>query len=170
MLAGWFSWMMAMPNYRRALTPGGTWLFTVKLLERRGNELLVRHIDLLRACVATERLRHAPSFRDPGVGGVAGAHALDVDTAGRRWGLSNPLAAHQDGYLAGARTDRTAIGGAVNQGKPGIWQRFCDHQLRFDIDHGRHLHYIYYNLVKHGCANSAALWPHSSFAEIVRVI
>ena len=31
--------MMAMPNYRRALTPGGTWFFTVNLLERRGNDL-----------------------------------------------------------------------------------------------------------------------------------
>jgi putative transposase len=35
-----------MPNYRRASHPGGTYFFTVNLLERSGNNLLVRHIDL----------------------------------------------------------------------------------------------------------------------------
>ena len=40
-----------MPNYRRAWHPGGTYFFTVNLLERAGNDLLVRHIDLLRDAV-----------------------------------------------------------------------------------------------------------------------
>lgn len=40
-----------MLNYRRALVPGASWFFTVNLLERRGNDLLVRHIDALRASV-----------------------------------------------------------------------------------------------------------------------
>ena len=31
-----------MPNYRRTDTPGATWFFTVNLLERHGNDLLVR--------------------------------------------------------------------------------------------------------------------------------
>ena len=63
MLAVRFYRMLAMPNYRRALTPGGTWFFTVNLLERRGNDLLVRHIDLLRACVAAERSRRPFAIR-----------------------------------------------------------------------------------------------------------
>ena len=40
-----------MPNYRRAFVPGGTWFFTVNLLQRRGNDLLVREIDLLHGRV-----------------------------------------------------------------------------------------------------------------------
>ena len=40
-----------MPNYRRALAPGASWFFTVNLQERCGNDLLVRHIDVLRASV-----------------------------------------------------------------------------------------------------------------------
>lgn len=56
-LAVRFFRLLAMPNYRRALTPGGTQFFTVDLLERRGKDLLVRHIDLLRARVAAERSR-----------------------------------------------------------------------------------------------------------------
>lgn len=46
-----------MPNYRRLWIPGGTWFFTVNLLERRGNDLLVHEIDLLRRCIARERVR-----------------------------------------------------------------------------------------------------------------
>jgi putative transposase len=43
-----------MPNYRRALVPGGCWFFTVNLLERR-QTLLVDHIDALREAVARTR-------------------------------------------------------------------------------------------------------------------
>jgi putative transposase len=47
-----------MPNYRRAFLPGGTWFFTVNLLERHGNDLLVREIALLRETVRRVRDRH----------------------------------------------------------------------------------------------------------------
>ena len=40
-----------MSNYPRAFVPGGTWFFTVNLLERHGNDLLVREIALLRQVV-----------------------------------------------------------------------------------------------------------------------
>ena len=40
-----------MPHYRRALVPAASWFFTVNLLERRGNDLLVRHVDVLRTAV-----------------------------------------------------------------------------------------------------------------------
>jgi len=47
-----------MPNYRRAWHPGGTYFFTANLLERRDNNLLVRHIDVLRAAVRRVRRAH----------------------------------------------------------------------------------------------------------------
>src|ERR1700740_3403399 len=37
-----------MPNYRRALVPGGCWFFTVNLLDRR-QRLLVDQVDALRS-------------------------------------------------------------------------------------------------------------------------
>lgn len=40
-----------MPNYRRVFLPGGTWFFTVNLLERKNNNLLVREIEVLRETV-----------------------------------------------------------------------------------------------------------------------
>lgn len=47
-----------MPNNRRAFFPGGTYFFTVNLAERRNNDLLVRHTDLLRDVVREVRYRH----------------------------------------------------------------------------------------------------------------
>ena len=46
-----------MPDYRRYRVPGGTYFFTVNLLERR-LDTLVRHIDVLRdAARVTKRER-----------------------------------------------------------------------------------------------------------------
>jgi putative transposase len=36
-----------MPDYRRYRLPGGIYFFTVNLLERYPNDLLIRHVDLL---------------------------------------------------------------------------------------------------------------------------
>jgi len=44
-----------MPDYRRAYHSGGTYFFTVNLLKRSGNNLLTRHIDLLRDAVRKVR-------------------------------------------------------------------------------------------------------------------
>ena len=37
-----------MPDYHRVYVEGGLYFFTVNLLQRRGNDLLVRYIDPLR--------------------------------------------------------------------------------------------------------------------------
>ena len=47
-----------MSNYRRMYSPGGTYFFTVNLLQRRGNDLLVRHFYLLCRVVARVKKRH----------------------------------------------------------------------------------------------------------------
>ena len=47
-----------MPNYRRAFVPGGTWFFTVNLLEWCGNNLLIREIDLFRQIVRRVKQAH----------------------------------------------------------------------------------------------------------------
>ena len=47
-----------MPDYRRAWHPGGTYFFTVNLLQRHGNDLLTRHHEVLRETVKSVRQRH----------------------------------------------------------------------------------------------------------------
>jgi putative transposase len=155
-----------MPNYRRALTPGGTWFFTVNLLERRDSDLLVRHIDLLRACVAAERARRPFAIR---AWVVLPEHMhwiwtlapgdCDFPTRWRR--------IKTDFSRALARTERRSAV-RIDRGERGIWQRrYWEHQIRNDLDFERHLDYIYYNPVKHGWATTPSEWPHSSFAAMV---
>ena len=45
-----------MPDFRRLFVPGGSYFFTVNLLERRGNRLLIEHIDALREAVRKTKL------------------------------------------------------------------------------------------------------------------
>jgi hypothetical protein len=44
-----------MPDYRRYRLTGGTYFFTVNLLQRYLNDLLVRNIDILRTVVRAVR-------------------------------------------------------------------------------------------------------------------
>lgn len=46
-----------MPDYRRYRIPGGSCFFTVNLLERYPNDLLTRHIDVLRQAIRETRKR-----------------------------------------------------------------------------------------------------------------
>ena len=52
-----------MPDYRRYRVPGGTYFFTINLLERR-SDLLIRHIEALREAV--RRTRAERSFHIDG--------------------------------------------------------------------------------------------------------
>lgn len=47
-----------MPDYRRAWHAGGIYFFTVNLLQRQQNDLLVRRIDVLRDVVKITRKSH----------------------------------------------------------------------------------------------------------------
>ncbi|MCU7849626.1 MAG: hypothetical protein KZQ89_16870 [Candidatus Thiodiazotropha sp. (ex Lucinoma kastoroae)] len=53
-----------MTEYRRAKVEGATYFFTVNCAERRGNHLLVEHIDLLRQVFRTVKNGH-PFNIDP---------------------------------------------------------------------------------------------------------
>ena len=47
-----------MTQYRRPHTPGATWFFTVNLAQRRGNTLLVDHVDHLRESLRRVKQQH----------------------------------------------------------------------------------------------------------------
>ncbi|WP_169709812.1 REP-associated tyrosine transposase [Neisseria canis] len=55
-----------------------------------------------------------------------------------------------------------------NKRESGIWQsRFWEHAIRNERDLENHIHYIYYNPVKHGHAEQVCDWPYSSFHQDV---
>lgn len=151
-----------MPNYRRAFVPGGTWFFTVNLLERKNNDLLIREFDLLRNSVRAVRERH-PFKIDAWVVLPEHMHAVwtlppdDTDFS-KRWRLIKSAFSR-----ALPKTEfRSNVRKAANE--RGIWQRhFWEHLIRDETDFERHVDYVHVNPVKHGLVDRVIDWPYSSF-------
>lgn len=156
-----------MPDYRRAWHPGGTYFFTVNLLQRHGNDLLTRHIDLLRENVASVRSRHP--FRIHGwVVLREHMHCVlefpedDADVA-TRWRLIKM------GFSKGLPKTERLFKARENRGERGIRQRrFWEHLIRDDAGFVAHMDYVHFNPVKHGLVNPVANWPYSTFHRLVK--
>ena len=149
-----------------AFVPGGTWFFTVNLLERRGNDLLVREIDLLRTTVRRVRDKH-PFHIDAWVVLPEHLHCVMTLPPGNsdfslRWRLI------KSGFSrALPRTERRS---AVRQaaGERGIWQRhYWEHLIRDEADYQRHVDYVHVNPLKHGLVQRIRDWPYSTFHRYV---
>jgi putative transposase len=157
--------IVRMSNYRRAWVPGGTYFFTVNLLERR-RSLLVERIDDLRASFRAARTSR-PFVLLAFVILPDHLHCIwrlpegDADNA-NRWaqikaGFSRrlPVEERRSAYRASRR-------------ERGIWQRrYWEHLIRDPHDLRTHVDYVHFNPVKHGHAEMAAAWPHSSFRRWV---
>ena len=109
-----------MPDYRRNRVPGGTFFFTVNLLDRRSN-LLVARIDALRDAVRQTRAR-APFHIDAWVVLPDHMHCLwtlpdgDADIPGRWRAIKTSFAKSLP-----IGEPRSPV--MTSRGKRGIWQR-----------------------------------------------
>ena len=151
-----------MANYRRAKIDGATYFFTVNLLERRDNSLLVQEIDTLRKVVRRVKAKY-PFHIDGWVVLPDHLHAIwtmpegDCDYS-LRWRLIKTGFAR-----ALPKTERRS---SIRQaaGERGIWQRrFWEHCIRDEDDYRRHLDYVHVNPLKHGLVVMVRDWPYSSF-------
>lgn len=158
--------VVAMPNYRRNFLPGGSFFFTVNLLERR-SDLLVRHIDLLRDSVRRVR-RLYPFAIDAWVVLPEHLHYVWTLAPGEadfalRWRLIKLLFSKglpQTERLSELRRRRN---------ERGIWQRrYWEHTLRDEADFGAHVDYVHINPMKHGLVERVADWPYSTFHRYVQ--
>ena len=154
-----------MPNYRRAKYEGGTFFFTVTLAER-SSELLVKHIDRLRA--AYRSVQECRPFESIATCVLPDhLHAIwslpinDSDFA-MRWNLI------KGGFSRGLPAqDRSSS--KITKREKGIWQRrFWEHAIRDDADFARHVDYIHFNPVKHRLVSRVQEWPSSSFHQMVK--
>jgi putative transposase len=156
-----------MSQYLRIWVPGGTYFFTVNLLERR-RTLLVDHIDALRAAF---RAAHAarPFHLIAYVILPDHLHCLwrlpdgDADNA-TRWRHIKSNFARSIPTGERLTTRRQA------KGERGIWQRrYWEHLIHDEDDLRQHMDYIHINPLKHGHAVHVADWPYSSFHRYVRL-
>ena len=154
-----------MPNYRRNRVAGGTYFFTVNLLDRNSS-LLVAEIEKLRAAVRGVRAR-LPFHIDAWVVLPDHMHCLwtlpegDADFSGRwraiKIGFSKSLPNNEPRSLV-----------RLSRGERGVWQRrYWEHTIRDDRDYAVHMDYIHFNPVKHALVEDPAQWPLSSFRRCV---
>jgi len=155
-----------MRTYRRVLLPGAVYFFTVNLAERRDNDLLVRHVDLLRAAFQKTKARHP--F---GIEAICilpdHLHCLwrlpegDPDFP-TRWRLIKA------GFSRSLPRQERISRSRARKRERGIWQRrYWEHVIRDERDFTNHMDYIYYNPVKHDLVVRPWDWPFSSFRRLV---
>ena len=157
-----------MPDYHRAWHPGGTYFFTVNLLQRQGNDPLIQYVDLLREVVSSVRLRQ-PFIIPSWVVLPDHLHCVielppdDADFA-TRW-LSIKIKFSK----ALPKTERRSQV-SVARGERGIWQRrYWEHLIRDDTDYRAHMDYVHINPLKHGLVKRVCDWPHSTFHRLVEL-
>lgn len=155
-----------MPNYRRNFVPGGTFFFTVALLERK-RDLLVSEIGLLRESV--RRVKRLYPFQiDTWVVLPDHLHCIwtlppgDADFA-TRWRLIKLL------FAKGLPVQERLSAVRKRRGERGIWhRRYWEHTIRDARDFRAHVDYVHFNPVKHGWVARVRDWPFSTFHHFVR--
>ena len=154
-----------MPNYRRNRISGATYFFTVNLLDRR-SDLLVLQIDALRDAVRKVRSR-SPFRIDAWVVLPEHMHCLwtlpdgDADFPGRWRNIKTAFSKSLP-----ATEQRSGV--MLRRGERGIWQRrYWEHTIRDDRDYAVHMDYIHFNPVKHGLTDKPGDWRYSSFQRCV---
>lgn len=170
-----------MPDYRRYRVPGGTYFFTLNLLERR-LDTLVRHVDALRDAVRVTRLER-PFHIDAWVVLPDHMHSTaGMQEVGQRreqlpgvWTLppgdddfSNRWKAIKIRFVRTIPATERRSKVRVAKGERGIWQRrFWEHAIRNEEDYANHVDYCHWNPMKHGLVQKLLDWPYSSFHQFV---
>ena len=158
-----------MPNYRRNRVKGGCYFFTINLLKRHQNQLLIQKIDLLRDVVRRVRARY-PFHIDGWVVLPDHMHCI--------WTLPQ----NDYDYTKRIRLIKTFFSKEIpkteqeqrscvrqQKGERGIWQRrYWEHTIRDEKDYAAHMNYLHYNPVKHGYVDKVMDWPYSTFRHHVQ--
>ena len=155
-----------MSNYRRNRVAGGTYFFTVNLLDRK-KTLLVDHVNELRHAIYKTR-KHKPFHIDGWVILPEHMHCIwtlpegDDDYSGRWRAIKKVFSKSlpKTEYRSKIKEKRN---------ERGIWQhRFWEHTIRDELDYQTHMDYLHFNPVKHGLVKNVHEWEYSTFHHLVK--
>ena len=153
-------------QYRRHTLAGGTYFFTVNLLNRESS-LLTDNIQTLKAAFKYSQSRHF--FEIPAIV-ILPEHIhfimvlpMNDDQFSKRIMLIKQcFSRHID-------KNEKISQSRIKKGERGIWQRrFWEHCIRDERDYENHVNYIHINPVKHGRVNKASDWPYSSIHKYIK--
>jgi putative transposase len=149
-----------MSEYRRAYQPGGFYFFTVVTHQRK---------PILCTEQSIARLRESFRYTMQKYPFEITAIVILPDHLHCIWQLPENDSDFSKRWNMIKRHFSMGISSNTNHRREkNIWQRrFWEHLIQDEKDLHRHLHYIYYNPVKHGYVSSAFEWPHSSFKKDV---
>ena len=146
--------------------PGGTYFFTINLLDRQA-DYLTRHIHVLREAVRRTR-RERPFHIDAWVVLPEHTHCIITLPLGDD-DFSNRIKAIKIRFVQALPPTEQRPKVRAVRGERGIWQRrFWEHAIRDDADYSRHMDYVHYNPVKHGHASRVGEWQYSTFHRWVK--
>ena len=154
-------------DYRRAWHEGGTYFFTLNLLQRRNNDLLVRHIDDLRSVVKKVKNKHAFIIH----GWVVLPEHLHcvIELPSNDADFATRLRLIKSGFSKSVPKTEFLSDVRIKRGERGIWQRrYWEHLIKNEADYQAHMDYVHINPVKHGLAKQVKDWPFSTFAYWVK--
>lgn len=157
-----------MATFRRALTPGATYFFTVNTYQRQ--QVLTEKPFYTALKQSLRRIKEAYPFKiEALVLPPDHLHCIwtlpkdDADYA-LRWNLIKRLTSQQTRHPITPELSESR----KKRGELGLWQRrFWEHQIKDERDFERHVDYIHWNPVKHGYVKAVAEWPYSSFHGFV---
>jgi putative transposase len=153
-------------QYRRANNAGATYFFTLTLADRN-SLLLIENINHLRDVIRNVRNSH-PFEIIAMVVLPDHLHTIWQLPEGdanfpMRWSLIKA------GFSRAIPKSEIIKHSRVKKRERGIWQRrYWEHLIRDDADLEKHVAYIHFNPVKHGYANKASDWPHSSIHRYIK--
>lgn len=157
-----------MATFRRSLTKGGTYFFTVTTDRRRPVLTQPAFYDALKHALIAVKRAH-PFDIDAFVLLPDHLHCIwtlpdgDADYS-MRWNIIKRMV---------SQATRDEKPGETNESRRkrrelGLWQRrFWEHQIRDERDFEKHVEYIHWNPVKHGYVATVGDWPYSSFHRYV---
>ncbi len=161
-----------MPQYKRAVVPGGTFFFTVVTFNRRP----LFSSDLARHCLHNvwKDAQARYPFKVEAICLLPDhLHCIwtlpknDFDFSSR-WNMIKGLFSKR--YLAKGGKDGSRNNSRKRKGEAAIWQRrFWEHVIRNSDDLQKHFDYTHFNPVKHGYVKQAADWPWSSLHRLIQM-
>lgn len=158
-----------MPDYRRTFIPGACYFFTLVTHQRKPLFINPDYRLLLRQAMAQVMQKypfsiHALVLLPDHLHCVLTLPEADVDFS-KRWSMikrkfSQAVAVKAQTAHNDSRAKRREL---------ALWQRrFWEHAIRDERDYTNHIHYCYWNPVKHKYVQHVADWPYSTFHRDVK--